>query len=350
MTHELKNIVHAFIAAKENQLKTVLATVVDLDGSSYRKPGVRMLILENEQTIGAVSGGCVEKDIVRQAMEVFKTGQSKMMTYDGRYRLGCEGVLYILLEIFDPSPQFIEQFKACLTNRTTFKIVSSYQKEEGIHTDIGSLFQLNIDNIYSISGSSIDKKIDSPNLTFSQLMPPCFRLVIIGAEHDAVQLCLMASILGWEVTVVSSVKEPKSKIHFPGAHEVTALSPHELTTLHFDNQTAVVLMTHNFAQDLKSIIALKDETFVYLGVLGPVKRKEKLLSELIIHHPEVNYDIVSNIHGPAGLNIGAETPQEIATSIVAEILSITKNKYSKSLSEKKGTIHDHSKNTYSLEH
>ena len=101
MTHEFKNIIASHVEAKKLGLKTVLVTVVDLDGSSYRKPGVRMLVLENENMIGAVSGGCVEKEILRQSKSVFKTGKSKIMTYDGRFRLGCEGFLYILLEILN---------------------------------------------------------------------------------------------------------------------------------------------------------------------------------------------------------------------------------------------------------
>ena len=99
MTHELKQIVATYISSRSKGLKTVLATVVALDGSSYRKPGVRMLIVEDETMVGAVSGGCVEKDILRQSKTVFDTGHPKMMTYDGRYRLGCEGILYILLEV-----------------------------------------------------------------------------------------------------------------------------------------------------------------------------------------------------------------------------------------------------------
>ena len=107
MTHEFKTIVENYLLAKKQGLKSVLATVVHLEGSSYRKPGVRMLILENGKMIGAVSGGCVEKDILRQSDTVFKSGVSKMMTYDGRYRLGCEGVLYILIEPFLPDSKFL---------------------------------------------------------------------------------------------------------------------------------------------------------------------------------------------------------------------------------------------------
>ncbi len=112
--HELKQIINAYNQAKDLNLKSVLASVVDLDGSSYRKPGVRMLILENDKMIGAVSGGCVEKEVLRQAKSVFTDGKSKMMTYDGRYRLGCEGVIYILLEEFKPEDEFFKKFNRAL--------------------------------------------------------------------------------------------------------------------------------------------------------------------------------------------------------------------------------------------
>jgi xanthine/CO dehydrogenase XdhC/CoxF family maturation factor len=126
MTHEFKDILKAYVSARKNGLRSVLATVVALDGSSYRKPGVRMIILENEEIIGAVSGGCVEKDIVRQSKTVFANGKSKMMTYDGRFRLGCEGILYILLEELILDDQFISEFKKCIEVRDHFKLVSSY--------------------------------------------------------------------------------------------------------------------------------------------------------------------------------------------------------------------------------
>ena len=129
MTHEFKDIVEAHLKAKKDGLKTVLASVVALDGSSYRKPGVRMLIIENNEMIGAVSGGCVEKDILRHSQSIFLDGQSKMMTYDGRYRLGCEGILYILLEEFKPKESFFDAFVKCLETRQEFVIQSNYLKK-----------------------------------------------------------------------------------------------------------------------------------------------------------------------------------------------------------------------------
>ena len=108
MTHELKILMQGYLNARHIGLECVMATVVALDGSSYRRPGVRMLITENGQMTGAVSGGCVEKELLKQADSVFRTGNPKMMTYDGRYRLGCEGTLYILIERFSPSAEMVK--------------------------------------------------------------------------------------------------------------------------------------------------------------------------------------------------------------------------------------------------
>ena len=116
MLHELKDIIRSAKIAQSLGIKTALASVVSLDGSSYRRPGVRMSIQENGKMIGAVSGGCVEKEIIRQSQRVFETNTSTLMEYDGRYRLGCEGFLYILIEPFHPNEAFFNAFeKQCVS-------------------------------------------------------------------------------------------------------------------------------------------------------------------------------------------------------------------------------------------
>src|SRR3990167_2530878 len=139
MTHELKKIIQAFLAAQEKGLSAVLATVVYLEGSSYRRPGVRMLILEDGTMVGAVSGGCVEKEVRRQSETVFRTRQPKIMTYDGRYRLGCEGILYILIEPFVPGEPFLASFETAVKKRENFTISSYYQLTEGVTEGLGSM-------------------------------------------------------------------------------------------------------------------------------------------------------------------------------------------------------------------
>ncbi|RLD28569.1 MAG: XshC-Cox1-family protein [Bacteroidetes bacterium] len=335
MTHEFKTIVKSYLIAKKQGLKSVLVTVVDLDGSSYRKPGVRMLILENDEMIGAVSGGCVEKDILRESQSVFQTGHSKMMTYDGRYRLGCEGLLYILIEEFQPNNSFIKAFQNCLTNRSSFTLYSYYSKTEGESYGLGTYFKLENSKHLVSKFSDINKSLS----LFIQKMPPCFKLMIFGAEHDAVHLCTLAQFNGWEVTIVSGPLESKSIKNFPGATAFYSASPDNLELNSIDNETAIVLMSHNFANDLKYLIELKHSTPAYLGILGPSKRREKLLSQFLEYCPDIEESFVENIHGPAGLNIGAETPQEIAISILSEILSVIRKQEPIFLKEKIIGIH-----------
>jgi len=337
MTHEFKKIVEEGINAKAAKLKSVLASVVALDGSSYRRPGVRMLILENEKMIGAVSGGCVEKEILLQSQSVFKTGEAKIMTYDGRYRLGCEGELYILIEPFNPDKNFIDAFFESLKQRQSFEVLSYFVKKEGVNNELGSFVKM---SEASFPLDSLNSKSDTASLSvFKQEMPPCFKLIIVGTEHDAVQLCQYAALTGWEVTIVAEVTESKSIIDFPGAHAFFAGTPEALNVSNIDNQTAIVLMTHNFAYDLRYFVALKETKPNYVGLLGPTKRRDDLLSQFIEYCPEISDEFLESVHGPAGLNIGSETPQEIAISIVSEILAFTRHQKPMSLSEKVGRIH-----------
>lgn len=337
MTHEFKRIVRAHQKAKEKGLQTVIATVVDLDGSSYRKPGVRMLIVENGLMVGAVSGGCVEKEILKQSFSVFKTGTPKVMTYDGRYRLGCEGILYILLEIFNPETPFLEAFQLCLERRKIFIINSSYSKEISSNEDFGST--LLVDNKYYYFNKSASFRENISHTILGQTLKPCFQLIIIGAEHDAVELCSFAATLGWDVIIITSLSDPKTIINFPKAQKVLHESPETFDTKLIEEQTAIVLMTHSYAKDLQYLIALSQVNAEYIGILGPVKRREKLLNEIIERQPLLDDTFFEKIHGPAGLNIGAITPQEIALSICSEILAVTRKKDPGSLRNTMGSIH-----------
>ena len=335
MTHEFKKIIRAYLEAQKKNYKAVLASVVYLEGSSYRRPGVRMLILEDGSMIGAVSGGCVEKEVKRQAESVFKTHKAKMMTYDGRYRLGCEGILYILLEPFGPDKGFFELFTGVITQRKKFTISSYYQKQEGESEGLGSMMEFDGSAMAFQPNYSLKTRLS----VFKEEMKPCFKLVIIGAEHDAVQLCTLGAFMGWEVTIVATPLEEKTISDFQGAEEFKNSLPEDLEVNSIDRQTAIVVMTHSYAKDLKYLLALKETEPNYLGLLGPARRREKLLGELIELAPDIPIDFFDSIHGPAGLNIGAETPQEIAIAIFSEILSVIRDQPPMMLKNKIGGIH-----------
>lgn len=335
MTHELKKIIQAFQVARQGGNTAVLASVVALEGSSYRRPGVRMLLISDGKMIGAVSGGCVEKEIVRQAQEVFDTGMPKMMTYDGRYRLGCEGILYILIEPFEPETQFINSFWKTIKDRRPLLSRTFYTKENKNGAEMGTLFKWEQGFRSVRPGFSAVENTEM----FEQRMEPCQRLMIIGSEHDAVQLCSFAAMTGWEVTVVASPSEEKAITDFPGANEFQAITADDLDTSAIDGQTSVVLMTHSYVKDLSFLLQLKDTSPLYMGLLGPAARREKLLNEFLERQPDADLSFLDGIHGPAGLHLGAETPQEIAVSIISEILSVERNTQPLSLKNKSGAIH-----------
>ncbi|WP_442846004.1 XdhC family protein [Leeuwenhoekiella sp. H156] len=337
MTHEFLEILNQAKVYKSQGISCVLATVVALDGSSYRKPGVRMLIAENGAMTGAVSGGCVEKEVVRRAESVFKTGVSKIMTYDGRYRLGCEGVLYILLERFEASDQLVHTFENLLSQRESFEIVSFYKKEDEATGNFGSFLRVGEKNpVYFQNTSTLEASAEA--LRFKQTLNPRFKLLLVGGEHDTVKLCTMAAMLGWEVDVITSLKDPKELKDFPGAAQVIGGNADTFDAATLDAQTAVVLMTHNYAQDLQYLVKLKDLKLPYLGILGSVKRREKIQHELLDYAPDLDLDFLEQIYSPAGLNIGSITPEEIALSILAEILAVTRNRNSLSLKTLTGKI------------
>ena len=340
MTHEFKQIVEAAILNQAKGIINVLATVVDLDGSSYRGPGVRMLLSDNGSMIGAVSGGCVEKEVLRRAQSVFETGQSKIMTYDGRYRLGCEGVLYILLEPFQVSDEFQTVFFNHIKLRNPFMIQSFYKKKDACVGDYYSVITFEAGEQFLFTKRlNLEVSIDEEVKIFSQTLPPCFKLLIIGGEHDAVKLCKMGALLGWEVDVITSMKDPKELKDFPGANSVVADTPESFLVEKIDSESAVVLMTHNYAQDLRYLLKLKDCKLIYIGILGSVKRREQLHDDLIDYTVEFEPSFIETIHSPAGLNIGAITPEEIALSILSEILAIKRNKEPHSLNSMTGKIH-----------
>lgn len=335
MTQEFKIIVETAQKWKKQGLKTVLASVVDLEGSSYRRPGVRMLLADNGQSIGAVSGGCVEKDVLNQSRSIFEDGKSKMMLYDGRLRLGCEGVIYILIEPFELSDQGIKAFEKSIELRTPMKLISNYKKEFGIVEGMGSSLIIDKER-YALNQNATE----SSNLSvFEQQLDPLFQLLIIGAEHDAVQLSNTASNLGWEVTVMAAPDEQKSIEYFKGATRLITPLFDSIDTSVIDRQTAVVLMTHSFNKDVQYLMALEGVLPAYFGVLGPKHRKERLLQQLLEFKPEVDIEFVDQLRGPVGIDIGAESAVEISISIIAEILSVVRDKNPILLKDKEGTIH-----------
>jgi xanthine/CO dehydrogenase XdhC/CoxF family maturation factor len=152
-------------------------------------------------------------------------------------------------------------------------------------------------------------------------------------------LCKISANLGWEVNVITSAKDSANITHFPGANSVLGESPETLNFDTIEKNTAIVIMNHSYVQDLKYLVKLTSFHCEYIGILGSTKKRERLFNELLEFVPDISDDFFDSVYAPAGLHIGAQTPEEIAISIVAEILSVIRKKEPFSLRALNHKIH-----------
>jgi xanthine dehydrogenase accessory factor len=299
-----------------------------------------MLISEDFNSVGAVSGGCVEKEIIHRAKNVFADNKPKIITYDGRYKLGCEGILYILIEPFFISEEFIQTFSESNANRASLKIESRFTKEDEASGNFRSVVTFK-NNKQFVFSDAFNHQQENEVTIFTQILAPSFKLIIIGGEHDAVKLCKIAATLGWEIDVITSAKDSKQLSDFPGAHSVIGDTPETIQFSDIEQNTAIVIMNHSYVQDLKYLVKLSEYQPKYIGVLGAPSKRERLFNELFEFVPTISEDFLETIYSPAGLHIGAQTPEEIALSIIAEILSVIRKKEPFSLRKINGKINSH---------
>mgnify|MGYP000589718287 CR=1 FL=1 len=296
----------------------VLASIIKTIGSSYRKKGTQMIISEDLEYEGALSGGCVENEVLRQSEKVFTNKENVIFEYDGQYKLGCKGKIYVLIEYLENSTlqQLILQFN------------DHHQKRKGIILGIKKDNALSgACTYYSFESEKIE--ISQPNSShdYSESeeldIPPQNQLVIIGGEYDSVSLAKLADAIGFKTYLI--VKESFSHL-IPDSVKVLYAKPEELTLkIKFDNQTAVVLMTHSLSKDLNYLIEMLKVESKYLGVLGPPSRREIIMNNLLEYNQSLllEYsDKLEKLYGPIGLNIGAKTPEEISISVLSEIISV----------------------------
>ncbi|WP_281228566.1 XdhC family protein [Flavobacterium aquiphilum] len=320
MTHEFLKIIESYKKASKKDVRTVLATIVHTEGSSYRKEGTQMLIDEYENITGALSGGCVEQEVIRQSISVFSSNCPKVFKYDGRFRLGCEGSIYILIEMFHPDNELIQLIEQAIKKRQPFSLSCSFLTDEISKLNFGTSFEFKDITIYH---SNYQKESD--NMVFKQEIQPLNRLCIFGIEHDAEKLSQMASFLGWEVVIIGSEYSSVNDSDFPFAKSVLTMKPEDLDQNLFCKNTAVVVMSHNFSKDLRFLLTMITSKVRYIGLLGPIHRREKLLNAILDTDLFIDDVIFDKIHGPVGLPIGSQTPEEIALSIMAEIISVFKS-------------------------
>ena len=337
--------------------KAVLATVVDLKGSGYRLPGARMLIKANGNATGTVSGGCLEADVLERAKRVLETGRAEVFVYDTTadensvfsLNMGCRGVMRILMEAVDANSEIFSAIRRVYEHRNPEICAVVIQGEasqigERIWSNVSTAaFPMIAADIKTFTGSASNYETltydaDGAFLEFAfERISPPVQLFVFGAGADAVPLADAAHGLGWQVNVCDHRPAFLTGERFPRCDALVGLERDAVPEWDVDGLTAFVLMNHNYDRD-KAMLpgALKSDAF-YVGALGPKRRTQQIMEELGNPFTE---EQLSRLRSPAGLDIGGDTPEAIAVSIVAEIQSVLKNRSGGSLRDRQAPIYD----------
>lgn len=369
MTKEISDIVRAYKEAQRQQIQTALATVVHVEGSSYRRPGARMLVEANGKMTGAISGGCLEGDALRKAQLAMSQQQNKLVTYNSMdeddasfgVQLGCNGIVHILFEPIDANkPDHpVALLEKCIASRRDAVLITLFSLESYTGVQPGTCFYSdgeatfgNIENekffseirdaaarVHAARSTAV-QPIGGVTALIAWIEPPV-SLVVVGAGNDAMPLAAMASLLGWQVTVLDGRQSHATMQRFPTAHRVIVGKPADvLKQVPVNDRTFFVLMTHNYNYDLEMLGLLVHKPCDYIGTLGPKKRLNRMLAELTEKGLSITERQQSKIYGPAGLDIGAEAAEEIALSILAEIRSVIAGRSAGFLRDRQEGIHE----------
>ncbi len=371
---EIADIIQSYNEAVKEGKRTALATVVHVEGSSYRRPGARMLITEEGMLTGAISGGCLEGDALRKALLVIMQQQSMLVTYDTSDEddaviglgLGCNGIIQVLIEPVDAAKKNnpIELLKIAATKKGNAALVTLFVLSDKKNPQPGTCLLLDNEGIITgdtphikdvlttAATEALHQKQSSFHnyvtdkfqfTAFTEFIPPVISLVIIGAGNDVLPLVTMAEILGWKITIIDGRPAYAKKERFPASCSVLLSKPEEvIEQVTIDERTAIILMTHNYNYDKAMLLALSNKSVSYTGMLGPRKKLERMLAELNDEGVQLSPAQIEKIYSPVGLDIGAETAEEIALSILSEIQSVFAGTKAVSLKEYTQPIHKRS--------
>ena len=337
---ELTDILDAIEERAERGEQMALATIVATRGSTYRRAGARLLIPAEGEPVGNISGGCLEGDVARIGREVMAAGQPRVVEFDltaeddavWGYGLGCNGGIELYVEPTAGVIQHAARLRTALNGEPTVlsTVISGTRAGDRWSGTDGAAAAALRDGSPRVVEESGERVFHEP------LLPP-MRLIVCAAGHDVIPLVRQASELGWRVTVADVRRKLLSHDRFPGAADFCDADPERAAeTMRPGPRDAVVLMSHNLLRDqayLDSFLGT-DPPPAYLGVLGPRGRTEQMLAEL--GRPEA----IGRLHAPAGLDIGAEGPEEVARAIIAEILAVTRGRDGGPLRDRRGPIHE----------
>jgi xanthine dehydrogenase accessory factor len=373
MTREVVDIVNAFQELSKTGKRSALATVVDVSGSTYRRPGARMLFSEEGRLAGLINAACLESDLSERVKRIIAKGIPELIAYDTTapddiilgLGLGCNGIVQILVEpsqskVLNDKIAFLERRIAAeeasvlatvfQTSGNTRIQLCDYMALDDERTLNGTIVKTSLASVIRTDATTVLKQQASMQKeypvengrvrVFLEFVRPPLRLIVFGAGPDALPLVETAKNLAWHVTVVDHRPAMATKQNAPRADSIVLSRPEELKkSLPLNRNHIAVVMTHNFEIDSKLIQVLLGSPVQYVGLLGPRTKLDTVLQNLDQAGFKPTDEQLDRLHGPIGLDIGAETPEEIALSIISEIKAVTEGRPGGFLKHRKGAIH-----------
>lgn len=356
---ELRDLLLAHAHLTNAGEAAVLATVIHTEGSTYRRPGARLLVASDDSVVGVVSGGCLEPDLVEHARAVLHSGEPRRLRYDHTrpddliwgLGVGCAGILEVFVERIDaahPGPLQIlrtwldERHRGAIATRVAGSRVGSRRALRLRAVPAGDALLRVHDDALSVALASGRPRLirDAQGDVAIEVFQPPTRLALFGAGPDAPPLVAQAVLLGWEVVVWDHRPTMTASERFDG-HTVSCTAPEDaVATLSVTADTFAVVMTHHFLRDRTLLSALLASPCRYVAVLGSRQRTEQILRELALDG-ELPADADRRLFAPAGLDLGAEAPEEIALAIAAEIRAVASGRRGGPLCERKDPIHNY---------
>lgn len=371
---EINEIINAFDKAQTEGRQTALVTLVHVEGSSYRRPGARMLVTDTGELTGAISGGCLEGDALNKALQSIHQQKNILVTYDTTddddavmgLGLGCNGIIQVLIQPVNNEQLNgpIQVLKRIVAGRKNNVLVTLFSFQNRRFDQPGTVVLKDDEGIKYLSeiDESMKKMLeDDINITFHnkkssfrnyrsngreitayiEFIPPAISLVIVGAGNDAGPVVSIALVLGWQVTLIDDGRDKNTKAgRFTGSCQLMVVKPEDvLKNISADHNTFFLLMTHNFNYDKAMLRELLPKNVRYIGVLGPTKKMERMLSELETEGNYFDEQQLASVHSPVGLDIGAESPEEIALAMIAEIKAVIAGRSGGPLRNNRDVIH-----------
>ena len=376
---ELQDVLRAIEDGRARGERMALATVVGVTGSTYRREGARLLVPAEGRPVGTISGGCLEGEVREAAVQVMQEGRPKLLHFDltaddevvWGWGLGCNGVVDVFVEPAEGAFESAGAIRRAVEDQrdlvTVTVIATGGDSATGVADGDGSfprpgariLVQPDGATEGSVGQAGLDRAAAGEALkalrddrsrmvslpggieAFVEVLRPPIRLLVCGAGHDAVPLVRFGSMLGWRVEVIDDRDPFLKPRRFPEASRLIRSEPTDAAgEAGADDRSYVVVMTHNFLRDKDYLRSFLGSPAAYIGMLGPNARLQRLLDALGREGFEPDPLRLEAVHGPAGLDIGAEGPEEVAWAIVAEVLAVRNGRTGGFLKGRTGPIHE----------